>query len=171
MRSTTALAHTLYTSPLGPIHIVADEEGLVGIWFRDQRHLPSAAESERWVDNDQHPVLLRAAQQMAAYFKGERQAFDLPLSTAAGTPFQRAVWLALQKIPFGQTQSYGALAHELDRPRAVRAVGAAVGRNPWSVVVPCHRVLGAQGALTGYAGGLHRKAALLHLEQVGKLPA
>ena len=108
--------------------------------------------------------LRAAARQLAQYLAGTRQAFDLPLDLSGGTPFQQAVWRALLAIPSGATTSYGALARALGSPTAVRAVGAAVGRNPISIVVPCHRVLGAGGALTGYAGGLARKQALLRLE-------
>ena len=113
-----------------------------------------------------HPVLRLAAEQLQQYLRGDRQPFDLPLDLAGGTAFQQAVWQALLRIPRGQTTSYGALARQMDRPTAVRAVGAAVGRNPLSMVVPCHRVLGKDGSLTGYAGGLDRKTALLRLEGV-----
>jgi methylated-DNA-[protein]-cysteine S-methyltransferase len=114
-------------------------------------------------------VLREAAAQLQQYLRGERQHFDLPLDLAGGTGFQQAVWQALLRIPPGRTTSYGALGREIGRPAAVRAVGAAVGRNPLSLVVPCHRVLGGDGSLTGYAGGLERKAALLRLE--GALPS
>jgi len=110
-------------------------------------------------------VLRAACQQLAEYFASERTVFDLPLGLLAGTTFQRSVWEALRAIPCGKTTSYGALARDIGRPHAVRAVGAAVGRNPLGIVVPCHRVLGSQGALTGYAGGLDRKRALLALER------
>lgn len=170
MSNTQPLAHTRLDSPLGALHIVADAQGLVGIWFHDQKHLPRPAEQARWVDEPAQAVLQACAKQLTEYFQGDRKTFDLPLSPEPGTVFQRLVWQALQRIPFGQTLSYGNLAQALGRPQAVRAVGTAVGRNPWSVVVPCHRVLGAQGALTGYAGGLHRKSALLQLEQANGLP-
>ena len=113
-------------------------------------------------------LLRKAAEQLRQYLRGERQHFDLPLDLGGGTPFQQAVWKALLRIPTGHTTSYGALGRQIGKPAAVRAVGAAVGRNPLSVVVPCHRVLGQDGSLTGYAGGLDRKATLLHLE--GALP-
>jgi methylated-DNA-[protein]-cysteine S-methyltransferase len=109
-------------------------------------------------------VLAQAVGQLRAYFAGERTTFDLPLDLQAGTPFQQSVWQALLAIPRGGTTSYAELGRRLGRPQAARAVGAAVGRNPLSVVVPCHRVLGTGGSLTGYAGGLERKTALLALE-------
>ena len=123
-----------------------------------------------WNVRNDHPVLRETAQQLLAYFAGQRTAFDLPLDLSTGTPFQRAVWQALLAIEAGHTLSYGALAQRLNAPSAVRAVAAAVGRNPLSIVVPCHRVLGARGELTGYAGGLPRKQALLQLE-AGIAPA
>ena len=109
-------------------------------------------------------MLREAAAQLAAYFAGTRADFDLPLDLQAGTPFQQSVWDALRAIPRGRTTSYAELARRLGRPQAARAIGAAVGRNPVSIVVPCHRVLGTDGTLTGYAGGLERKTALLQLE-------
>ena len=113
-------------------------------------------------------LLRSAAQQLQAYFEGETDGFDLPLDLTAGTAFQQSVWQALLGVPSGQTQSYGDLARLLNKPKAVRAVGAAVGRNPVSIIVPCHRILGAGGQLTGYAGGLWRKQALLKLEEIGR---
>lgn len=109
-------------------------------------------------------MLGAAAEQLADFFVGRRRVFDLPLDPWGGTPFQRSVWRSLQGIAFGQTRRYADIAMACGRPAAVRAVGAAIGRNPISIVLPCHRVLGSTGALTGYAGGLDRKAALLRLE-------
>jgi methylated-DNA-[protein]-cysteine S-methyltransferase len=111
-------------------------------------------------------VLQQAAAQLAEYFAGCRQCFELQLDLRAGTAFQQAVWQALLNLPYGHTTSYGELARRIGRPKAVRALGAAVGRNPVSIIVPCHRVMGADGSLTGYAGGLPRKTALLQLEGV-----
>lgn len=165
MKTPNHLKHLRYNSPLGPLALAASEHGLGGLWFLDQRHRPA------WLDGDlpdspDHPVLAHAARQLDDYFAGRRRRFDLPLDlTALGTPFQQAVWSALCAIPCGQTLSYGELSRRVGRERAVRAVGAAVGRNPVSIIVPCHRVVGANGSLTGYAGGLPRKAALLRLEQ------
>jgi methylated-DNA-[protein]-cysteine S-methyltransferase len=151
-------------SPLGPITLLASPEGLCGAWFDDQKHGPSDAEQKDWRADDQHPLLRQADLQLQAYFAGELTGFDLPLDLTTGTAFQQAVWQALLTIPSGASQSYGELARRLDNPKAVRAVGAAVGRNPVSIIVPCHRILGATGQLTGYAGGLWRKQALLKLE-------
>ena len=150
-----------YDSPLGPMTLAASDQGLAGAWFDGQQHMP---DSSAWRPQAQHPVLQQAAHELQDYFAGRRQRFGVPLDICAGTPFQRQVWQALLEIPAGASQSYGALALHIGRPSAVRAVGAAVGRNPISIIVPCHRVLGAGGALTGYAGGLARKSALLHLE-------
>ncbi len=163
---TTPLLHTTLATPLGEMLLACDETGLAGCWFRGQKHMP---DTRTWVTGTsvkQNQLLHEAQDQLTRYFKGELQAFDLVLSQRVGTPFQRAVWQALAHIPSGKTTSYGHLAQQLGRPKAARAVGAAVGRNPWSVVVPCHRVMGSQGALTGYAGGLARKVALLQLEGV-----
>lgn len=156
---------TTITSPLGPLLLAASPQGLAGVWFTDQRHLPPASLINRWGDGAQHAVLQKAAEQLHAYFLGERPGFDLPLDLSIGTPFQQAVWQALLQIPAAETHTYSAVAQRIGRPSAVRAVGTAIGRNPLGIVVPCHRVLGAGGALTGYAGGLDRKAALLRLER------
>ena len=152
---------THYESPLGTMLLAATDRGLAGVWFVGQRHGPDSA---GWLQEPQHPVLREAMAQLAAWFAGERTRFELPLDLQAGTPFQQDVWTALLAIPRGGTTSYAELARRLGRPRAARAVGAAVGRNPVSIVVPCHRVLGTGGSLTGYAGGLERKTALLRLE-------
>ena len=151
---------------LGPVRLAASPTGLCGIWFEGQRHEPSPQlyGGAAWAEADGHPLLQAATGQLQQYLRGERGGFDLPLDLSGGTPFQQEVWQALLAIGRGATRSYGELSQHLGRPRAVRAVGAAVGRNPLSVVVPCHRVLGADGSLTGYAGGLDRKAALLALE-------
>jgi methylated-DNA-[protein]-cysteine S-methyltransferase len=150
-----------YDSPLGPMLLAATDRGLAGVWFVGQRHGP---DSRGWRQEPAHPVLREAMAQLAAWFAGERTRFELPLDLQAGTPFQQDVWAALLAIPHGGTTSYAELARRVGRPRAARAVGAAVGRNPLSIVVPCHRVLGTGGGLTGYAGGLERKTALLKLE-------
>ena len=154
------------STPLGPVRLAASPAGLCGVWFEGQRHEPSRwlHGHTAWAEADDHPLLQETARQLQQYLGGEREGFDLPLDLSGGTPFQQDVWRALLAIGRGGTTSYGQLSHQLGRPRAVRAVGAAVGRNPLSVVVPCHRVLGADGSLTGYAGGLDRKTALLALE-------
>ena len=153
-----------FDSPLGPITLAASAQGLCGLWFDNQKHAPTEAQRQRWVTDAQHPVLQSAAAQIQAYWRGESLAWRAELDLSAGTPFQQSVWQALRQIPAGQSLSYGELARRLGKPQAVRAVGAAVGRNPVSIIVPCHRVLGAGGQLTGYAGGLWRKQALLQLE-------
>jgi len=155
---------TRTSSPLGDLILACSDRGLCGVWFEGQRHFPSDALVQSWQQASDHPTLLETATQLQAYFAGRRTVFDLPLDLSRGTPFQQAVWHALLAIPAGVHQSYGQLALELSNPQAVRAVGAAVGRNPVSIIVPCHRVLGSTGQLTGYAGGLERKRALLLLE-------
>lgn len=151
-------------SPLGPMLLAATAQGLSGAWFEGQRHGPSDARMQHWIPNASNPLLQAAADQLHAYFAGQLTRFDLPLDLSAGTPFQQSVWQALLNVTASQTQSYGGLAQQLNNPKAVRAVGSAVGRNPVTIIVPCHRILGARGQLTGYAGGLWRKQALLKLE-------
>ena len=147
-------------TPLGDVLLARTANGLAGAWFTGQKdHAGELAAPERPDD----PLLRDAAAQMSAYFDGSGAGFDLPLDLH-GTPFQRAVWDALLRIARGTTCSYGDIAVVLGSPSAVRAVGAAVGKNPVSVIVPCHRVIGRDGSLTGYAGGLERKKALLALE-------
>lgn len=165
MQQNSPRAHSSTDSPLGPLRLAASAHGLSGVWFKSQCHSPSDALLQTWVNDPEHPILLAAIKQLRAYFRAERLHFDLPLDVCVGTPFQQSVWHALQHIPAGQTCSYGELADLLGRPKAARAVGLALGRNPLALVLPCHRVLGRQGALCGYAGGLDRKAALLVLEQ------
>ncbi|APW46993.1 methylated-DNA--[protein]-cysteine S-methyltransferase [Rhodoferax antarcticus] len=149
------------SSELGTLLLAASDNQLVGVWFDDQAHLPDLSAC---APDTGQPVLHQAQAQLAAYFAGQRNQFDLPLSLATGTAFQQAVWQALLAIPFGSTCSYGQLASRIGKPSAARAMGAAVGRNPLTIIVPCHRVIGANGSLTGYAGGLSRKTALLQLE-------
>jgi methylated-DNA-[protein]-cysteine S-methyltransferase len=161
MKFATSTVQTTFDSPLGRIMAAASNNQLVGLWFDSQRHLP---DSSNWAQAGDHAVLLQAQVQLGDYFAGRRTSFELPLDLSRGTPFQQRVWQALLKIPYRATCSYAALSAAIGQPTAVRAVGAAVGRNPLSIVVPCHRVIGAGGALTGYAGGLERKLALLQLE-------
>jgi methylated-DNA-[protein]-cysteine S-methyltransferase len=144
--------------------LAASDLGLCGVWFEGQRHGPTDERMQGWTTDTEHPLLQKASAQLLAYFAGHTSHFDLPLDLSAGTAFQQSVWQALLSIPSGQSHSYGDLARLLDKPKAVRAVGAAVGRNPVSIIVPCHRILGSGGQLTGYAGGLWRKQALLKLE-------
>lgn len=166
------------SSDLGPVRLAASPTGLSGLWFEGQRHEPADRlyGTLAWPHAPGHPVLQAAALQLQQYLADERSTFDLPLDLSGGTPFQQSVWRSLLAIGRGATTSYGALSLQLGRPRAVRALGAAVGRNPLSVVVPCHRVVGTDGSLTGYAGGLDRKRALLtlenaHLATTGARPA
>jgi methylated-DNA-[protein]-cysteine S-methyltransferase len=161
MKFDTSIAKACYESPLGTMIVAATARGLAGVWFEGQRHLPDHA---NWPVQPEHPVLRQAQAQLAEYFAGKRTCFDLPLDLQGGTAFQRSVWAALLAIPCGGTTSYGTLSRNIGQASAVRAVGAAVGRNPLSIVVPCHRVVGSDGSLTGYAGGLERKTALLRLE-------
>jgi methylated-DNA-[protein]-cysteine S-methyltransferase len=152
---------TLNHPTLGEIVLVAGDDGLHQLTFTGQRHdRPIPAGS---IADPGAAVLREAVPQLQSYLAGELTAFALPLAPR-GTPFQLAVWEALRGVAFGETTTYGAIAAALPVPSAARAVGTAVGRNPISIIVPCHRVLGAAGALTGYAGGLDRKRALLQLE-------
>lgn len=150
-----------WPSPLGTIIVAATSRGLAGLWFEGQKHLPDL---RGWPEEPNHPVLVQAIAQLREYFAGTRSTFDLPLDLQRGTGFQQSVWRALLAIPAGRTSSYRGICEAIGKPAAARAVGAAVGRNPLSIVVPCHRVLGTDGSLTGYAGGLERKSALLRLE-------
>ena len=164
MGTMTPIQSLRIDSPLGPITLAASGQGVCGLWFDEQRHGPTATQIAQWPHSPSSPLLLQAAEQVHAYFAGQRRSFDLPLDLSQGTAFQQAVWQALLSVPCGQHESYGQLAAQLNKPRAVRALGAAVGRNPVSIIVPCHRILSANGQLTGYAGGLWRKEALLRLE-------
>lgn len=152
-------------TPLGPMILAANATALAGLWFENQQHLPLF---ESWSEVDAHPILNQARAEIEAYFEGRCNTFLTPRVALWGTVFQRGVWDSLMNIQFGQTTTYGAIAQLLNKPQAVRAVGGAVGRNPWSIMIPCHRVVGADGSLTGYAGGLDRKIALLRLE--GAIP-
>lgn len=161
------LTHSQIPSPLGELHAYASEEGVRALVF-DGANLARNGVIGEVADDPGHPILRALAEQIGQYFERQRQAFDVPLDPI-GTAFQKSVWRALCAIPYGETRSYSQQARALGKPAAVRAVGAANGRNPLSIVVPCHRVVGANGKLTGYAGGLERKRALL--EHEGVLPA
>jgi len=190
MKFDTSIVQTRVSSPLGLLIIAATAQGLAGLWFtEDQRYLPKelaptlvasrtalppegavlagrgpARRTLLWPCDPNHPVLQQASQQLAEYFAGQRHHFDVPLDLRCGTAFQQSVWQALRAIPQGGTVSYGEVSRRIGNPAAVRAVGGAIGRNPVSIIVPCHRVMGSNGTLTGYAGGLARKTALLRLE-------
>jgi len=148
-------------TPLGAMLLAASDTGLTGAWFAGQRYFPPAAGA--WPVASGHRWLDRARAQVDAYFAGQLRTFDVPLDLQ-GTPFQQRVWRALCEIPYATTTTYGDLARLVAGVTSTRAVGAAVGRNPISIIVPCHRVIGRDGSLTGYAGGLDRKTALLGLE-------
>jgi methylated-DNA-[protein]-cysteine S-methyltransferase len=158
-----AYAFTTMASPVGELTLVASEKGLAAIlWENDD---PSRVKLQPRAREDDHPLLMEAGLQLAAYFAGERTRFELPLDFH-GTDFQKRVWDALLAIPFGETRSYAQIARAIGSPTALRAVGAANGRNPISIVAPCHRVIGTSGALTGFAGGLDAKRHLLRLEGI-----
>jgi len=164
---TRCTAQSRIDTPLGPLLLARTADGLAGAWFDLQKHHPAEIDAP---DDDHDPLLREAGGQLAGWFEGDRTGFDLPLDLY-GTVFQRAVWAELLRIAPGTTCSYGHIAARLGAPSASRAVGAAVGRNPISIIVPCHRVVGSSGALTGYAGGLDRKVRLLALEAERAAPA
>jgi methylated-DNA-[protein]-cysteine S-methyltransferase len=153
--------YKMMSSPVGRLKLVATDDGLSGILWENDR--PSRVCLNPQAEDAGHPVLVEAERQLGEYFAGRRKAFSLKLDLE-GTAFQRKVWSALLTIPFGETRSYGQIARQIGNPDAVRAVGAANGRNPVSIVTPCHRVIGSTGKLTGFAGGLDVKARLLALE-------
>ncbi|MCX2758346.1 methylated-DNA--[protein]-cysteine S-methyltransferase [Vibrio sp. Sgm 22] len=150
---------TYYESPLGIITLQANEQGLLGAWFEIHTTKPD----QLGVQDDNFPIFELVTEQLNRYFAGEAIEFDVPIA-AKGTPFQQSVWYALTTIPYGETWSYAQLAEAIGNPEAVRAVGLANGKNPVSVIVPCHRVIGKNGKLTGYAGGVERKQRLLVIE-------
>ncbi len=159
-------AHYRMDSPLSTLSLVAEDGALIGLYFEEHRHAPARSEFGREVlddDLDQHSALITTRAQLREYFAGQRREFVLPLAPR-GSDFQHRVWAALRDIPFGRTASYGQVASSIQAPAAARAVGLANGRNPLSIVVPCHRVIGSTGALTGYGGGSAHKQALLDLE-------
>ena len=157
------VSHALYDSPLGTVYLAATDQALVGSWFEGQAHFPLQHVLGERVQLDHHPILRRAAQELDEYFEGNRTSFDVPLDPD-GTDFQLAVWEALKDIPSGYTTTYGRIS-KIVGPRApAQAVGQAVGHNKLSIFIPCHRVLSADGKLTGYAGGIERKQYLLDLE-------
>ncbi|MFJ5772969.1 methylated-DNA--[protein]-cysteine S-methyltransferase [Streptomyces sp. NPDC093094] len=153
--------HTVVDSPYGPLTLVADDGVLCGLYMAGQRHRPA---EETFGPREDDPLFDEPAEQLRAYFAGELKEFTLELRLR-GTPFQRAVWDQLTRIPYGETRSYGQLADALGNPGASRAVGLANGKNPVGIIVPCHRVVGSDGSLTGYGGGLDRKQRLLDFEQ------
>jgi methylated-DNA-[protein]-cysteine S-methyltransferase len=155
------IIHTTIDTFLGPLMAVADGDELTGLYFAGEDDAPNPRPD--WNRDAAAPLVSAVAAQLTEYAAGRRREFDVPLRLE-GTRFQRAVWAAIRAIPFGETISYGTLAERIGSPRSVRAAGAATGRNPISVIVPCHRIVGSDGSLTGYGGGLERKRALLELE-------
>jgi len=163
-------------SPWGWLTLAANPNGLSGVWFEKQKYFPNTS---AWKLSNQHPTLVQTEQILLNYVgqkwqpasSAQQSLQKISLDLSAGTPFQQAVWNALMSIPLGQTCSYGELAAAIGRPMAVRAVGTAVGRNPISILIPCHRVMGSQGQITGYAGGIWRKQALLKLENASIKPS
>ena len=157
----TSLSFKVVPSPIGKLKLVAGDSGLVAIlWENDS---PRRVRLSELLEAPDHPILLRTEKELEEYFAGDRDSFTIPLDMR-GTDFQKRVWQALLGIPFGQTRTYRQLANQLGNPTATRAVGAANGRNPLAILVPCHRVIGSSGKLTGFAGGLDAKAHLLKLE-------
>lgn len=153
-------SHAVVESPIGALTLVEEDGALVGLYMDQQRHLPDPTTHGERADD----ILPAVREQLTAYWTGDLREFDLPLRLD-GTPFRQRVWEALRTIPYGETWSYGKLAAEIGQPAASRAVGLANGRNPIGIVVPCHRVVGANGSLTGYGGGLDRKRWLLDHER------
>lgn len=160
----TNLRHTQIETTLGELTLVADGEQLTGLYFPQHRHLPEASMFGERVDADTDDVFVLAKAELDEFLAGERETFDLPVRTK-GDEFSERVWAKLRESPYGETTTYGALAERLGNRRLAQRVGQVVGRNPVSIVIPCHRVVGAGGSLTGYAGGLDRKRFLLELEE------
>ena len=153
-----------YDSPQGPMLLVATDDGLCGVYFDGQKYFPDSNEGKR---DARHAPLRQAKLELKEYFAGRRKRFQVALDPQ-GTPFQRSIWKAISKVGFGETISYAELARRAGHPGSARAAGAATGRNPIGIIVPCHRIMGSDGTLTGYAGGLDRKRALLALEGIGR---
>jgi methylated-DNA-[protein]-cysteine S-methyltransferase len=157
------IRYARYESPLGTVIAIANGDGIFSIDFVDAKYAKRI--DPEWIEDPKSPPLRECMQQLAEYFAGKRRDFDLPLAPR-GTSFQERVWNEIARVPYGKTISYGELAKRAGAPGQARAAGAATGRNPVGVVIPCHRIVGADGSLTGYAGGLDRKQRLLELEGV-----
>lgn len=164
MKTKVNYSYKITPTVIGKLKLIASDKGLAAILWENDK--PSRVRLGPLVEDKSHPILLQAERELGEYLEGKRKVFSVKLDPA-GTLFQSKVWDALEKIPFGETRSYGQIAKQIGKPKAVRAVGAAIGRNPLSVMVPCHRVIGASGDLTGFAGGLPMKERLLALEGVG----
>jgi len=154
--------YTYINSTPGKVLLLSDGKTLTGFYLDKQKYFPKIEKT--WIREDNLKLFQQTSKQLVQYFAGKRQEFDLPFAFMHGTEFQHKVWRAIAKIPFGKTCSYREIAESIKSPKSVRAVGTATGRNPISIVVPCHRVIGSDGSLTGYAGGLARKKSLLKLE-------
>jgi methylated-DNA-[protein]-cysteine S-methyltransferase len=165
--NTKVLEYKTIDTPVGNIQLIAHADALVAILWENEdfSRIKLPTESE----NRSHPILLETERQLIEYFENKRQAFDVPIELI-GTVFQKKVWEVLLTIPFGKTISYGAIAKQLGDPKTVRAVGGALNKNPISIIVPCHRVVGATGSLVGFAGGLSNKSILLNIENPHKQP-
>ena len=155
--------YQLHDSPTGELLLLSNGVALTALHMTAGKYVP--ATSSDWVRDERLPVLTQTKRELDAYFLGKLRTFTMPLAPH-GTDFQKRAWIALTKIPYGETRSYGQQAHSIGSPAAVRAIGAANGKNPIGIIVPCHRVIGANGSLTGYAGGLHNKEFLLKLEGI-----
>jgi len=156
------LSYDEFASPQGTMILTATAKGLAGVYFKGQKHFPKQRD---WRRDPRNALLMQAKRELAEYFAGKRTHFSVALDPQ-GTLFQHSVWKAIAKVRFGQTLTYGELARRAGHPGSARAAGAATGRNPIGIIVPCHRIMGSDGSLTGYAGGLQRKRALLSLEGV-----
>ena len=161
MKNSSAIVRCPLATPLGPMTLAAHDTALVWAGFDGQKHAP---DTSAWPLAADHTVLRQACEQLQQYFAATRTVFDIPLDLSSGTAFQQSVWRSLLGIASGTTCSYATISQQIGKPKAVRAVGGAIGRNPISIIVPCHRVVGSNGALTGYAGGVDRKIALLQIE-------
>jgi methylated-DNA-[protein]-cysteine S-methyltransferase len=164
MKTKIQYAYKIVPTSIGKLKLVATDKGLAAILWENDK--PTRVRLGALSEDKNHPILLQTERELAEYLDGKRKTFSVKLDTA-GTPFQSKVWEALEKIPFGDTRTYGQIAKQIGKTKAARAVGAAIGRNPISVMVPCHRVIGASGSLTGFAGGLKIKERLLVLEGGG----
>jgi len=167
-KESTVNEYSIISSPIGDLMLVADTSALVGLYFVGCDHLPAA--SDRWQINAKNPVLQQATKQLQEYFAGKRETFSVPLRLV-GTLFQEKIWREIARIPYGKTTSYSELATRAGSPQATRAAGTSTGRNPVAIIIPCHRVIGKNGGICGFAGGLERKRHLLALETPEAKPA
>lgn len=158
------ILYTYSNSPLGDMLLISNGLFLTGLFFKGQKYEPKIFSN--WRQDAEHKVFVQAIAELYEYFNGSRNQFDIPVKITSGTIFQQQVWRAIAQVPHGKTISYRELAKMAGSPTGIRAVAAATGKNPLSIIIPCHRIIGQNGSLTGYAGGLHRKSALITLEQM-----